>query len=58
MRTEDDACNPAFLQDMWLEKTKVKWEVVDFKSGHMPFFSQPQALAAHIVRIAHGFLTL
>ncbi|EHA23670.1 catalytic protein, partial [Aspergillus niger ATCC 1015] len=37
VRTLDDCCNPSSLQDMWLEKSKVEWEVVDFKTGHMPF---------------------
>lgn len=54
VRTLDDACNPAFLQDIWLEKSEVRWEVIDMKTGHMPFVSQPKALAAHIVNFARS----
>ncbi|KAI1635179.1 alpha/beta-hydrolase [Biscogniauxia mediterranea] len=55
VRTLNDCCNPLWLQDSWLEKSKVKWDVVDFKTGHMPFVSQPQALAAQIVKFINGF---
>lgn len=58
IRTLDDCCNPTFVQDLWLEKTKVKWDVVDFKSGHMPFVSRPEAVAGEIVRLAKGFAAL
>ncbi|KAK8039437.1 hypothetical protein PG993_007848 [Apiospora rasikravindrae] len=58
VRTLDDCCNPASLQDAWLAKSKVQWEVVDFKSGHMPFVSQPEALAAQIARSLKGFVAL
>ncbi|PYH28366.1 alpha/beta hydrolase [Aspergillus neoniger CBS 115656] len=56
VRTLDDCCNPALLQDIWLEKSKVEWEVVDFKAGHMPFVSQPQALAEQITKFIDGFI--
>ncbi|RAH79116.1 alpha/beta-hydrolase [Aspergillus japonicus CBS 114.51] len=56
VRTLDDCCNPASLQDMWLEKSKVEWDVVDFKTGHMPFVSQPQALAEQITKFIDGFV--
>ncbi|RAK73203.1 alpha/beta hydrolase [Aspergillus fijiensis CBS 313.89] len=56
VRALDDCCNPVSLQDLWLEKSKVKWEVVDFKTGHMPFVSQPQALAEQIVKFIDGFI--
>ncbi|KAF2153682.1 alpha/beta-hydrolase [Myriangium duriaei CBS 260.36] len=55
IRTLDDACNPSFLQDIWLEKSKVKWDVVDFKTGHMPFVSQPEALAEQIKKFVEAF---
>lgn len=55
VRTLDDACNPSFLQDMWLEKSKVEWDVVDFKTGHMPFVSQPKALTEQIVKFVKAF---
>ncbi|KAG8168606.1 hypothetical protein KVR01_001355 [Diaporthe batatas] len=56
VRTLLDCCNPSVLQDMWLEKTKVSWEVVDFRTGHMPFESQPQQLAAQIIKSVKGFV--
>ncbi|KAI5926281.1 alpha/beta-hydrolase [Camillea tinctor] len=55
VRTLRDRCNPSWLQDSWLEKSRVEWDVVDFETGHMPFVSQPQALAAQIVRFVDGF---
>lgn len=58
VRTSDDACNPAILQDAWLEKSKVQWEVTDLKTGHMPFVSQPETLAALIVKLTHGFVQM
>ncbi|KAK8087235.1 alpha/beta-hydrolase [Apiospora phragmitis] len=58
VRTRDDCCNPASLQDVWLAKSQVRWEVVDFQSGHMPFVSRPEALAAQIVTSVRGFVAL
>ncbi|KAI3329063.1 alpha/beta-hydrolase [Xylariaceae sp. AK1471] len=58
VRTLHDHCNPLFLQDLWLEKSKVEWEVVDFKTGHMPFVSQPKDFAAQIVGFVDGFVKL
>ncbi|KAJ8108898.1 hypothetical protein ONZ43_g6287 [Nemania bipapillata] len=57
IRTLKDCCNPSWLQDSWLEKSKVQWDVIDFETGHMPFVSQPKALAATIVRLANAFKT-
>jgi pimeloyl-ACP methyl ester carboxylesterase len=56
VRTLDDHCNPLFLQELWIGKSKVVWDVVDFKSGHMPFVSQPKALAAQILKFVDGFM--
>ncbi|KAM0815687.1 putative Alpha/beta-hydrolase [Seiridium cardinale] len=58
VRTSDDCCNPPFLQDAWIQKTKVKWNVVNFKSGHMPFESRPDALSEQIVSFVDGFQAL
>ncbi|RYP53627.1 hypothetical protein DL768_001407 [Monosporascus sp. mg162] len=58
IRTLNDCCNPVSLQDKWLEKSSVEWDVVDFETGHMPFVSQPEALAKQIVKFINGFLTL
>ncbi|KAL2794650.1 Alpha/beta hydrolase fold-1 [Aspergillus keveii] len=56
VRTLNDCCNPSSLQDLWLEKSKVEWEVVDFETGHMPFVSQPRALAEQVVKFVVGFM--
>lgn len=58
IRTLDDACNSVFFQDSWLAKSKVKWDVFDLKTGHMPFIIQPDALAARVAKSIHKFLDL
>ncbi|KAK7978558.1 hypothetical protein PG988_006048 [Apiospora saccharicola] len=58
IHTLDDACNPASLQQAWLAKSKVEWEVVEFQSGHMPMVSRPKELAAQIVKSVGGFVAL
>ncbi|KAK8009233.1 hypothetical protein PG991_011784 [Apiospora marii] len=58
VQTMDDCCNPASLQDKWVAKSRVEWEVIDFKSGHMPFVSKPGTLAEQIARSFRGFLGL
>ncbi|KAI0525360.1 Alpha/Beta hydrolase protein [Xylaria bambusicola] len=56
IRTVKDLCNPLWLQDVWLEKSKVEWDVTNLDTGHMPFLSRPEALAAEIVRLSTGLL--
>lgn len=46
IRTLDDQCNPLFLQDMWLEKSVVTWDVADLKTSHCPFISSPEEVVA------------
>ncbi|KAI0860871.1 Alpha/Beta hydrolase protein [Xylaria cubensis] len=58
IRTLEDFYNPSWLQDSWLEKSKVYWDVVDFNTGHMPFVSKPKELAATIIRLGLGFMVL
>lgn len=58
VRTLEDCCNPSSLQDLWIAKSKVEWNVVDFKTGHMPFESQPEALAAQVVKFINDFSTM
>lgn len=58
VRTLDDCCNPVFVQDAWRERTKVHWDVVELKTGHMPFISQPKALATEVVKLIKGFVAL
>lgn len=56
VRTLDDCCNPSWVQDMWLEKSNVEWETVNFNTGHMPFISQPQALSEQVIKFIDGFV--
>ncbi|KAF2200388.1 alpha/beta-hydrolase [Delitschia confertaspora ATCC 74209] len=42
IRTLEDQCIPSFVQDIWINKTKVKWNVVDLKTSHCPFVSCPE----------------
>ncbi|KAI1099135.1 alpha/beta-hydrolase [Jackrogersella minutella] len=56
IRTLDDCCNPVSIQDIWMEKSKVEWNVIDFKTGHMPFVSQPEMLATQITKLINGFV--
>ncbi|KAG6358951.1 hypothetical protein INS49_012471 [Diaporthe citri] len=58
VRTLLGCCNPSVLQDMWLQKSRVHWDVVDFKTGHMPFESQPQRLAEQIIKSVRSFVAL
>ncbi|KAI0528427.1 Alpha/Beta hydrolase protein [Xylaria digitata] len=58
IRTTHDHCNPSFLQDSWIEKSGVDWNVVKFESGHMPFVSQPAALGAQIVKFVDEVVKL
>ncbi|KAI1429592.1 Alpha/Beta hydrolase protein [Xylaria sp. FL1777] len=56
IHTLKDCCNPAWLQDAWIEKSKVQWDVINFDTGHMPFVSKPKELAATIVKLGKGFI--
>lgn len=58
IRTLDDFCNPAFVQDLWRERMGVHWDVAEMKTGHMPFISQPQELALEIVKFVKGFMAM
>lgn len=46
IRTIDDQCNPLFLQDMWIEKSGVKWDLAEMKVSHCPFISCPEEVAS------------
>lgn len=58
VRTSDDRCNPAFVQDLWRERTGVHCDVAELETGHMPFVSQPKELAVEIVKFIESFLAL
>ncbi|KAI0409323.1 Alpha/Beta hydrolase protein [Xylaria palmicola] len=58
IRTANDHCNPPSIQDAWIEKSDVKWNIVNFETGHMPFISQPEALGAEIVKFVEDVVKL
>lgn len=49
IRTTEDQCNPLFLQNAWLEKSGVEWDVADLKSSHCPFVSRPEETADIVI---------
>ncbi|KAF4122551.1 Pimeloyl-ACP methyl ester carboxylesterase [Geosmithia morbida] len=55
IRTLRDRCNPPALQDLWLSSTGVTWDVVGFNTSHMPFVSQPEALAIQLIESAKSY---
>ncbi|ESZ93421.1 hypothetical protein SBOR_6192 [Sclerotinia borealis F-4128] len=46
IRTFDDQCNPLFLQDIWIEKSGVSWDIADLKTSHCPFISCPEEVVS------------
>ncbi|RWA03735.1 hypothetical protein EKO27_g11370 [Xylaria grammica] len=58
IRTANDNCNPLPQQDAWIKKSGVKWNIVNFETGHMPFVSQPEALGAEIVKFVDEVMKL
>lgn len=52
LRCTLDQALPPFLQDMFVEKSGVKWTVKDVECGHSPWASKP----AEVVQALEGFL--
>ncbi|KAJ8126908.1 hypothetical protein O1611_g6731 [Lasiodiplodia mahajangana] len=50
VRTLKDNCNPVSIQNEWIKKTAVQWEVIELETGHMPFVSQPEKVASLVVK--------
>ena len=42
IRTLDDQCNPLSLQEAWIKKSNVEWDVVDLQASHCPFMGRPK----------------
>jgi len=55
VRTTQDQLNPPFVQDMSMDATKAKWDVIDFPSSHSPMFSKPEELSKVLVTFADRF---
>ncbi|KAI0101000.1 Alpha/beta hydrolase fold-1 [Nemania sp. FL0031] len=58
IRTLDDNCNPKSVQDDWIKKTEVEWQVIDLETGHMPWVKEPELFASHVVRSVEDFSKL
>ncbi|VUC29701.1 unnamed protein product [Clonostachys rosea] len=58
VRTSDHCCMPPGLQELRLEDTGVKWNVVHLKVGHMPFINMPKELAEQRINSAEGSMKL
>jgi hypothetical protein len=52
IRTKNDQTNPFFLQNIWLDKSGVEWDIVDLETSHCPFISRPEETA----KTAIGFI--
>ncbi|KAF2726504.1 prolyl aminopeptidase-like protein [Polyplosphaeria fusca] len=55
IRTVNDQCNPSFLQDMWIKKSGVKWDVVNMTSGHCPFITQPEEVNEVAIQVIRNW---
>lgn len=51
IRTLGDQCNPPFLQDLWLKKSRVEWEDAAIETSHCPFVSNMEETATVAVRL-------
>ncbi|KAI1178723.1 Alpha/Beta hydrolase protein [Nemania sp. FL0916] len=56
IRTLNDNCNPSWVQDKWLDKSKVEWLMIELPTGHMPFVSEPKDVAIAIMRFILTFI--
>ena len=55
IRCMKDQALPPFLQDMFLEKSGVEWEVKDLEASHSPYASKPEELADILGELAQQF---
>lgn len=55
IRTMQDACIPAQVQQMMLDGTGVQWIVKDIESGHSAQVSIPEELTRVLVELAEVF---
>ncbi|KAF2119253.1 prolyl aminopeptidase-like protein [Lophiotrema nucula] len=55
IRTTHDQTNPAFLQDKWMEDSKVSWEIVKMETGHCPFITNTEETARIVKQVIEGW---
>ena len=55
IRTENDQALPAFVQDLFIEGSGVKWDVVKLDTSHSPFLSTPADLTKTLVGFVEGW---
>ncbi|MCJ1251380.1 hypothetical protein MMC30_008613 [Trapelia coarctata] len=56
IRTLQDRALPVEAQTGMLAGSGVEWDVRDFETGHSPFLSKPDELAATVVGLAEGWM--
>ena len=56
IRCMNDQALPPFVQDMFIDKSGVQWNVKDIETSHSPFASRPEELADLLGEIARGFV--
>ena len=57
IRTEQDACLPAMLQDSWIETSGVEWAVKNVNAAHTAFVSKADEVAGLVVQFAKEWAT-
>lgn len=55
LRCTQDQALPTFLQDMFTEKSGVKWKVTDIEASHSPWVSKPEETATILGQWADEF---
>ena len=55
IRCTKDQALPAFLQDKFMEKSQVEWQVRDIEASHSPYASKAEELAVVLGELARGF---
>ena len=56
LHTNHDQTLPPFAQDAFVAESGVVWKVVELDTGHSPFFSEPQLLAALVIANTKDFI--
>lgn len=58
LRCTEDKCLPLRFQDMFIEKSGVKWLVKNLEASHSPFASLPEELTKLLMGWAKAFLSM
>ncbi len=55
LRCTQDQALPTFLQDLFVQRSGVKWIVKDIDAGHSPWASKPKETSAMVIDFAKEF---